>query len=376
MVSAGTPAAGGAARRIRVGVLAGGASAERQISLATGAQIALHLPADRYEAVLIDPLALMADNAQIPAQMRELARREVSGAGAVAPLGERDSALPEAMREAIGGAARALVPATEAFGLGGAWRMDVAFIALHGPWGEDGRIQGLLETLGIPHTGSGVLASALAMDKAMAKVVLAAAGLRVPRGFELGRSEFAAGGWAERARELGSCLVVKPVSQGSAIGMSIVEEEGALADAIEAAFALDDRVLVEERVVGTEITGAVIGNREPAALPLVEIVPRSGVNDYRAKYDPAASDELCPARLAPAVATAAQDAAVRAHRALGCRGISRTDMIIAGGQPVILEVNALPGLTSSSLLPKAAAAAGIAFPELLDRLVRWALEDR
>ncbi len=361
--------------RLRVGVLCGGASAERQISLATGAEIAAALPADRYEVVLLDPLALMAGNPALDRERRDLAARLLAGrAGESLP--ERDRALPAQIRATMERAAASLVPATAALGVTGGARIDVAFVALHGPWGEDGRIQGLLETLGIPHTGSGVLASALALDKSMAKVVLAAAGLAVPRGAEVSRAALASGAWRAAVAGIRFPAIVKPVRQGSSIGLSVVDAFSGLEAALAGALAHDDRALVEERVAGIEVTCGVIGNDEPETLPLVEIVPKGDVFDYRAKYDPSASDEICPARLTPAAAAAVRDAALRAHRALGCRGLSRVDLILVGDAPVVLEVNTMPGMTANSLLPKAALAAGIAFPDLLDRLVRWALEAR
>jgi len=170
--------------------------------------------------------------------------------------------------------------------------------------------------------------------------------------------------------------IVKPVRQGSSFGLSLVPDAAGLDAALALAFEHDDRVLVEERIVGTEVTCGVIGNEAPEALPLVEIVAKGPVFDYHAKYDPAASEEICPARVAPALQAAAQDAALRAHRALGCRGLSRVDLILREEKPVVLEVNTMPGMTANSLLPKAARVAGLPFPELLDRLVRWALEAR
>ncbi len=357
-------------RRLRVGVLCGGASAERQISLATGAEIAAGLSADRYDVVLLDPLALMADNPALGAERRALAVR-LRGGVAGEPLPERDRALPAAIRDSMERAALRLVAATGALGITGAERIDVAFMALHGPWGEDGRLQGLLETLGIPHTGSGVLAAALAMDKTMAKTVLSSAGLTVPRGVEVTRAMRAEGGWRAAVHYP---AVVKPVRQGSSLGLSVVPDPDGLEVALEAAFEHDDRVLVEERIIGTEVTCGVIGNDSLQALPLVEIVANGPVFDYQAKYDPSASQEICPARVAPAVAVAAQNAAIFAHRALGCRGLSRVDLILREGRPIVLEVNTMPGMTANSLLPKAARVAGLTFPALLDRLVQWALE--
>ncbi|HUG55651.1 MAG TPA: D-alanine--D-alanine ligase [Candidatus Limnocylindrales bacterium] len=358
-------------RRIRVGVLAGGASAERQISLLTGAQVASALPAERYEVVLLDPLALMVGNPKLTDEQRERARALLTG-GPHDAVDASDAQLPADLRAAVERASSALVPATSAFGgASGETRLDVAFIALHGPWGEDGRIQGVLDTLGVPYTGSGVLASALAMDKVMAKTVLAAAGLDVPRGTVVRAPEEALPG----ARSFGPPWVVKPVASGSSFGVSLVDEERRLADAVREALAYDDRAMVEERLSGTELTCGVIGNDEPEALPVIEIVPKRAFFDYRAKYDPAASDEICPARIPDELARRVQELSLRAHRALGCRGLSRTDLIAAGDRLPVLEVNTMPGMTANSLLPKAARVAGISFAELVERLVRWALED-
>jgi D-alanine-D-alanine ligase len=168
--------------------------------------------------------------------------------------------------------------------------------------------------------------------------------------------------------------VVKPSRQGSSIGMSLAGDLAELGRALEEAFRYDARVLVEERVAGSELTVGVIGNRELTALPVVEIVPKRAFFDYRAKYDPALSEEICPARIPEALASQAQDLATRAHRALDCRGLSRTDLIHGPRGLVVLEVNTMPGMTVNSLLPKAAAAAGIPFGELLHRLVQLALE--
>lgn len=364
--------------KVRVGVLAGGASAERGISLATGHQIAEHLPRDRYDVVLLDPLALMANNPKLTAEQREQGRALAARSGHIAALTERDRReLPAELQRQIERAAEALVPATSAIvPTGNDAPIDVAFIALHGPWGEDGTLQGLLEIIGIPYVGSGVLASALAMDKVMAKHALAAAGIEVPRDVVVTRAAHARepDAAARAAREIGYPLFVKPVRQGSSFGAAIVERAEELGAAIEDALRYDDRALVEERLVGTELTVGVIGgDDELTALPVIEIVTKRTFFDYQAKYDPAVTDEICPARIPDELARSAQDVAVRAHRALGCEDLSRTDMIAAGARLVALEVNTIPGMTANSLLPKAARVAGIAFGDLLDRLVRSAL---
>ncbi len=361
------------ARRIRVGVLLGGASGEREISLASGRMIAAHLPQDRYEVVLFDTLALMAANPRLPEALQRKARALLAHRADREELGPRDRELPAAFQQEIREGAALASPATEAIQLAGAERrIDVAFIALHGPYGEDGTLQGMLELIGIPYVGSGVLASALAMDKAMAKKVLLAEGIPVPRGVVVERDEP-----AESSLRLAGPFVpafVKPSRQGSSLGMSLVADPEQLPPALAEAFRHDSRVLVEEQLHGRELTVGVIGNRRLTPLPVVEIVPRREFFDYRAKYDPELCREICPADLAPELTLAVQELALRVHRALDCRGLSRVDMILTEDRgPIVLELNTLPGMTINSLLPRAAQAAGIPFGELLDRLVRLAL---
>jgi D-alanine-D-alanine ligase len=218
------------------------------------------------------------------------------------------------------------------------------------------------------------------MDKVMAKRVLAAEGIPVPRGIHITSAELALEGAAAiaRANEL-LPAVVKPSKQGSSVGMSLVDSKAAMETAVRLALQHDDEALVEERIYGTEITVGVIGRVGSAdleALPVVEIVPKREFFDYKAKYDPVQCEEICPARIEGEAAHLAQSLAIRAHRALSCRGYSRTDMILGPKGPVVLEVNTLPGMTMNSLLPKAAAAAGIPFGELLHRIVSLALETR
>jgi D-alanine-D-alanine ligase len=257
--------------------------------------------------------------------------------------------------------------------------LDVAFIALHGPYGEDGTIQGLLEFAGIPYTGSGVLASALAMDKRRARHVMAFNGVPVPASLAVERETLSAreGGLArEIAQTLGFPCVVKPNAQGSSIGVSIVRAPAELPRALEAAFALGDLVLVEEYLTGVEVTCGILDDPDvggPVALPLVEIVPAREFFDYEAKYTPGAAEEICPARLPPAAVWRAQAAALRAYRALGCADFARVDLFVREADVVVLEVNTIPGLTTESLLPKAARAAGIEFPVLVERVITSAL---
>lgn len=363
--------------RIKVGVLMGGASSEREISLASGAMIAQHLPREKYDVVMLDTLALMGENPKISPELRARARRLLERAGQPEQLVGRDQELPASFQEQIRGAAAAAAPATEAIAVaGGGTRLDVAFLALHGPYGEDGTLQGMLDLIGIPYVGSGTLASALAMDKAMAKKIFHAEGIPVPRGVVIHRGDFHrdADRVAEAAAAAALPAVVKPARQGSSIGMSMVKDVAGMRAALEEAFEFDSVALVEERLDGTEITVGIIGNRDLQALPVVEIVSKREFFDYRAKYDPGLSEEIVPARIPDSTARAAQDLALRAHRALGCRNLSRVDMMLVARGPVVLEVNTMPGMTVNSLLPKAARAAGIPFAELLDRLVQLALE--
>jgi len=366
-------------KRIRVGVLAGGASAERGISLATGYQIAEHLPKERYEVVLLDPLALMANNRRISPELREQARGLAERSGRIQALTERDRReLPAELQRQIERAADALLPATRAIVPSPSDSpIDIAFIGMHGPWGEDGTLQGLLDILGIPYVGSGVLASALAMDKVMAKRALAQMGIDVPRDAVVGRAAYARDpeAAARAAQDIGYPVFVKPVRQGSSFGAAIVERPDQLGAAIADALQYDDRAMIEELLRGTELTVGVIGGEEDlTALPVIEVVTTRSFFDYRAKYDPALTEEICPARVPDEVARRAQDLALRAHRALGCEDLSRTDMVLVGQRLAALEVNTIPGMTANSLLPKAARVAGIPFGELLERLIRSALE--
>ena len=253
---------------------------------------------------------------------------------------------------------------------------DVAFPALHGRYGEDGCIQGLLEILHIPYTFSGVSASAVGTEKEVSKAVYAAAGIRAPRGVDLdGLARLDPSQVDALVSELGLPLFVKPAANGSSFGITRVTERSELNDAIARAGAGGGRVLVEECVEGMEITVPVVGNADARALPIVEIVTGAEFYDLKVKYEPSAMHHVIPARLEPGVYARAQDIAVRAHRALGCRGCSRSDFIVtAQGEPVILETNTIPGMTAESLLPDSARHGGIEFPELCTRFVELALE--
>jgi D-alanine-D-alanine ligase len=308
-------------RRITVALLAGGKSAEREVSLKSGQQVFQSLDKERYDVRRYDP---------------------------------RDDLFRLAQDAA---------------------NIDVALIILHGRLGEDGAMQGFLESLGIPYHGSKILGSAVAMNKILSKRLYAQAGLPVAPYLVVDRLQPA--NHQEVLEQLGLPVVIKPEHEGSSIGLSIVRRTEELQGALETAYRYDRRCLVEKYLVGTEITAGVLGNDALEALPLVEIIPGEQYTffDYEAKYTPGATKEICPARLAPELTAKAQDYAKRAHQALCCRGYSRTDMIVSDTEIILLETNTIPGMTQTSLFPQAAAAAGISFPALLDRLIALALED-
>lgn len=255
---------------------------------------------------------------------------------------------------------------------------DVAFPALHGRFGEDGCIQGMLEVMHIPYAFSGVFASAVATQKEAAKVLYAKAGIRTPRGVDLpAGAQLTQEQKDALVSKLGLPLFVKPSGNGSSFGITRVTESSKLQEAVDLAGSEGERVLIEECVVGTEITVPVIGNADPHALPIVEIVTGSDFYDVKVKYEPAELHHVIPARLAPAVYAKAQAAAVAAHKALGCAGCSRSDFIVTEmGEPVILETNTIPGMTPASLLPDSARHGGIEFPELCAKFIELAVEGR
>jgi len=254
-------------------------------------------------------------------------------------------------------------------------RPDAAFIALHGKGGEDGTVQELLEILEIPYTGPGVLACERAMDKVVAKAHFAAAGVSTPAAYAFSQDAFRELGAGEAIPDirerLGLPLVVKPAKQGSALGITVAREAGDVPAALMNALAYDDRVLMERFVAGRELAVSVLGTSEPWALPVVEAIPRdSDFYDFEARYTPGLTDFEAPARLDDGLAQEAARVALACYSALGCRGVSRVDMIMdPDGRLWVLETNAIPGMTDTSLLPKAAEAAGLGFDEVVERIL-------
>ena len=253
---------------------------------------------------------------------------------------------------------------------------DVAFIALHGPGGEDGTVQELLEILGIPYTGPGVAACALCMDKVASKHVLRAAGVATPDWVAFNATAFRELGAADTLEEieqrLGFPLIVKPASQGSSLGVKSAASRDEVPEALLAAFSYDDRVLLERFVEGRELAVGVLGSE---ALPIVEAIPREGdLFDFEARYEIGRTDYACPAELSPDAAADIAETALAAYEELGCSGFARVDVMLGADGPQVLEVNAIPGLTDTSLFPMAAEAAGLAFEALVERIVDLALE--
>jgi len=286
------------------------------------------------------------------------------------PSAEREVSLRSGA--AVAGALRLLGWQVDEVDPVGRWSLpagtDAVFVALHGTYGEDGTVQEELERLGVAYTGCGVEASRLAFDKVRTKERLVAAGVPTAPHVVITRADAP---WPEGWEPP---LVVKPVRQGSSVGLRFVDERGGWTDALVECLRHDTEALVERRILGREVTVGVLDGR---ALPVVEVRPRSGAYDYRSKYTAGETEYLCPAPFDDAVTARLQAAGLAAFQAVGGRDYARVDVMVGeGGEPFVLEVNTLPGMTETSLLPKAAAAAGIPFPELCSRMVDLAMRRR
>jgi D-alanine-D-alanine ligase len=296
-------------KKKKIGVLLGGTSAEREVSLETGTAVLGVLAKKGFKAVAID----------------------------------------------VGGDIAQRLPRE---------KIDLAFIALHGRGGEDGTIQALLELLGIPYTGSGVLASALALNKAQAKKVFTFHGLPCPQYQVLRKPQLP-------SKRLPFPLVIKPVSEGSTIGLSIVRRNSDVKEALEKAFSYDKEIILEEYIEGKEVTVGIVGTR---ALPVIEIRPKDTFYTYQAKYVKGLTDFIIPARLSKKVYSRVEKIALSAYQALDCRHFGRVDLIVnRKNQPYLLEVNTIPGMTATSLLPQAARHQGISFDSLIVKILKLAI---
>ncbi len=257
-------------------------------------------------------------------------------------------------------------------------QVDLAFLAVHGSFGEDGTVQALLEKYGIAYNGSRIASSLLIMNKTISGEIFAAEGLKVPQTMTFTRYELVKDpAIINKAGKFDFPLIVKPASQGSSVGVTVVETQADLLPAIEFALEHDNQIIVQQFIKGREVSCAVIegdGNSALQALPPTEIIPKSAdFFDYYAKYTKDATQETTPPEMPQSTIKSIQEIAVKAHKILDCRGYSRTDMIVQGKSIFIIETNTLPGLTSTSILPQQAAAAGISFAELLDKIITSAL---
>ena len=298
---------------IRVAVLLGGISNEREVSLMSGRKIFAQLDRKKYRVTAYDTKT----------QLMRLIKHVKAG------------------------------------------KIDVVFNGLHGKGGEDGSMQGLLDLLGVPYTGSGVLASALALDKAKTKAIYREHGIPTPPSLILESAEL------KRIKtKLGKHIVIKPNADGSSVGVTVNPPQAKWKKLIEARIKQEGSCLVEAFREGRELTVGVLADR---ALPVIEIRPKNAFFDFEAKYTPGMSDEICPAPIPLRVTRNAQRLAIKAHKMLGCAGYSRTDLILSRHGLEVLETNTLPGMTATSLVPLAAKAAGIPFPKLLDMILKEAL---
>jgi len=310
---------------MKIGVICGGLSSEREVSLRTGDAIFRALLKKGYNVVKID----------------------------------MDRNIAETLKKE---------------------NIDFAFIALHGKYGEDGAIQGLLEIMDIPYTGSGILASSLAIDKIMTKKILKAEGIPTPDyiSFNFDENPNLEAISSEILQTLNLPVVIKAPREGSTIGIEFVFSEQELPKAIKKVLEIDKQLLVEEFIEGVEVTASVLGNSNPVVLPLIEIVSKTRFYDYEAKYTPGLSEHIIPPRISPELSQKVTEFARKTYKALGCRGFARVDFMIdvRKNEAYVLEVNTIPGMTATSLFPDAAKAQGISFEDLVEKILMLGLEGR
>ncbi len=338
---------------MRITVLMGGTSSERDVSLASGLRIAEALRSRGHEVHTVD-------TAKGP--VTEAAERAMLAAGVVRQNPPTPEELARMKAESVTETAARLPRQGDC---------DVAFLALHGGSGEDGTIQALLDLAGVPYTGSGHMASALAMDKDLSKHLMRANGVRTADWIMTNTTSATAPSVEEVERALGWPVIVKPSKQGSTVGLSIVKRPEELAPAIAEAFHHDDEVMIERFIAGRELSAPILGGE---ALPVGEIIPKKEIYDYECKYTPGMAEEIFPAPLSAAETAEVQEQARRAFAALKLSGCARIDFrMTASGEFYCLEANTLPGMTATSLVPQGAAAAGIAFPDLCERIALLAV---
>ena len=358
--------------RLRVGIFAGGRSAEHEVSVSSADAVLRAIDRERFEPYLVyidrdgrwhlpaGPAPMLGERplaellgAATPAEQTSLLKAHADLPVAVAD--ERAELAPRAVLRSLAEA------------------IDIAFLALHGPFGEDGTLQGFLELAGIPYTGAGVMASAVAMDKVVFKDLMRGHGLPVVDYAGVRR-----GAWRrapERvlrdiAEQVGERSVVKPARLGSSVGMTLVHGPDELPDALDEAFRYDSKVIVEAYVAGArELECGVLGNEEPLVFEPGEVISHHEWYDYEAKYVPGLADVIPAAQLDPELAARVKELAMAAYRAVDCAGLARVDFLVPADAVYLSEMNTLPGFTATSMYPKQAELAGLAFPDLIARLI-------
>ncbi len=357
--------------KTRVVLLYGGQSAEHEVSCVSALHVAAAMNRSRYVVI---PVGITKEGDWV---LPEVSMQVIAGGALELP---NEAFVAEGTRLDLFGGMRpqSSAPVAGAYGLRApTLPCDVVFPVLHGPYGEDGTVQGFLEMAGVPYVGSGVLGSAVGMDKQMMKLAFAAAGLPNPR-----HVVFRRGGWAHREAALSTAALLgypaftKPANLGSSVGISRCTDEESLAAGIELAFKYDSKVIVEEGITGREIECALLGNEDPKASVCGEIIPGRKFYDYEAKYVEPSSKTLVPADLPERVSETIRSYAVSAFRAVGAAGLSRVDFFYdeANDRVLINEINTMPGFTEISMFPKLWAASGVGYSELIDRLIELALE--
>lgn len=339
-------------KKIRVLVLMGGKSSEHDVSVSSGSEIVRNLDPKKYNIIPVvisrdGSKWMLTDRKSLLKLQNTVSKKET----------EKEIVLHNSKQ--IDGIGNSSIKS-----------VDVVFIAMHGPFGEDGTIQGMLELMDLKYTGSGVLASAIGMDKIMFRKLMKQEGVLVPK-YAVVRNGDNFGNVYKILKKFP--YFVKPHDQGSSVGASIVHRQADLGKAIKLAHKYSDQVLVDMYVKGIEVTCGVLGNDAPYALPVVEIVPKNKFFDYESKYSESGAEEIVPARISKKMTAKVQNIAIQVFKAIGARGFARVDFILKDGKtPIVLEINTIPGLTSMSLLPKEAKAAGISYKKLISNIISYA----
>lgn len=341
-------------KKVKIAIVSGGLSNERDVSIKTGQQVYDNLPDDVYDKNFVE----------ISKDGRWLLK---CGGDLIEKSKQKDDATQSlTIMDSQGGITKNDLQ-----------QFDVIFLALHGKYGEDGKIQSILDILKIPYTGSGVLASSLGMNKSMASEFVSGIGIKIPKYILINKKTEIKKVKAEILDSIYYPCIVKPNESGSSIGISLVEYEDGIDKAISEAFAEDSQVVIEEYIAGREITCGVLGNSnrtELEALPPAEIITESKFFDYDAKYFSEKTREVSPAEISEEQTAIVQEMAKKIHLKFGCDGLSRTDFILKDNEFYFLEINTLPGLTEQSLCPKEAKAAGMTFAQFLDKQIKLAIE--